>query len=194
MSYHLYHTEGYILSSTVAGESNRFYHIYTEQLGLIGVWGQGVRKLESKLRYNMQDLTRVKIHVVRGKNMWRLTDVESVHSFRGIRSSHIKRQVVSDIAQLVKRLLDEGGDEVVYTLLTQLLENIEIAEEKPADSKALELLFVVRLLQHLGYGDELLPRDVVYDTSWNSDMIKIVKQHKKMLARAVNRSLQETQM
>ena len=82
MSYHIYQTEGVILSSHLAGESNRFYYIYTEEFGLIGVWGQGVRKLESKLRFNLQDFSHVRIHLIRGKNMWKLTDVDRISSFQ----------------------------------------------------------------------------------------------------------------
>lgn len=190
----MYHTEGIILSSTLAGESNRFFHMYTQELGLIGVWGQGVRKLESKLRYNMRDFACVKIHLVRGRHLWRLTDVEKVDSFQDIIASPEKRLVMGRLASLMKRLLEEGTDTELYGFFIGSIKFLEENSFDDLELRSFELLFVLRSLAHLGYGMETVPRDLVESFVWNDEILTKVGGQINTLTKIANASLQQTQM
>lgn len=194
MAYHLYSTEGIILSSTLAGESNRFFHIYTEELGLVGVWGQGVRKLESKLRYNMRDFSHVRIHLIRGRHLWRLTDVEKIDSFHDVVLSIEKRLVMGRIASLMKRLLEEGADPELFRFFVESVAYLETETFDDAQLRSFELLFVLRALSHLGYGMEAVPRELVEIFEWNNEVLESVKAQRSLLTRIANVSLQQTQM
>ncbi|MCK5027896.1 MAG: DNA repair protein RecO [Candidatus Pacebacteria bacterium] len=194
MSYHIYRTEGFVLSGTDAGESNRFYHIYTEEFGLIGVWGQGVRKLESKLRFNLQDFSHVRVHLVCGKNMWKLTDVDRIGSFQKLLASEEKRLLVGRLVSLMKRLLEEGSDPVLYDFFVTALEYLEKQMMNKEQLRSFEVLFVLRVLHHLGYGEEAVPTDLSRSHVWNDDVFASVwKQHKK-LVKIASTSLQQTHM
>lgn len=194
MSYYLYNTEGIILSSNLAGESNRFYHVYTKELGLVGIWGQGVRKLESKLRFHLQDFSRVRVHLVRGKHMWRLTDVDHVERFSSILESFDKRILIGNMSALLKRLLDEEADEELYALVTSAFEYLEVNELDKEELLSFEVLFVLRLLHHLGYGEERIPENISRSTLWNREVFDAVHQRRAFFAHVANKSLQQTHM
>ena len=194
MSYHIYQTEGFVLSGTDAGESSRFLHIYTKDLGLIGVWGQGLRKIGSKLRYNLQDFSNVRVNVVRGKRMWRITDVEQLKTVNDILSSRQKLVVMGQITSLMKRLLDEEGDDVLYSLFSEAVSFLETNKFSRDELICFELLYVFRMLHHLGYGKSIDPSNLFLTPLWSTEELCRVGEQKRAVTRLVNASLFETQL
>ena len=72
MLHHIYHTEGFVLSGQSVGEANKYFRIFTKDFGMVGAMAQGIRLLQSKLRYSLQDYSYSKISLVRGKQVWRI--------------------------------------------------------------------------------------------------------------------------
>ena len=194
MSYHIYQTEGFVLSGTDSGESNRFLHIYTKDLGLIGAHAQSLRKIESKLCHNLQDFSYIHLNVVRGKNMWRITDVEQLKAITSILNSRQKLVVLGQISSLMKRMLEEGGDETLYSLFTEAIffleENILSREELIN----FELLYVLRMLHHLGYGKRVDVSDSILLSLWDTQTLEEVGRCRQQITSLVNTSLFETQL
>ncbi|HFC76631.1 MAG TPA: hypothetical protein ENJ27_00135 [Candidatus Moranbacteria bacterium] len=75
--HNIYNTEGIVLSSFGVGEANKFFHIFTRELGLIQATAQSVRELKSKNRYGLQDFSVSDFSLVRGRDIWRITNVLS---------------------------------------------------------------------------------------------------------------------
>ena len=194
MSYRIYQTEGFVLSGADSGESNRFLHIYTKDLGLIGVHAQSLRKIESKLRHNLQDFSYVYLNVVRGKNMWRITDVEQLKAITSILNSRQKLVVLGQISSLMKRMLEEGGDETLYALFTEAILFLEENNLSREELINFELLYVFRMLHHLGYGEKSDISDLVFLSSWNAQTLDEVGLRRKQIMSLVNTSLFETQL
>src|SRR6185369_4009724 len=90
MSHHIHHTQGFILGSTAVGEANRYITIFTRELGVIGAVEQGIRKIDSKLRYGLQDYAYVRADVIRGKHSWRITSAAPQNDFDMLRSDPAK--------------------------------------------------------------------------------------------------------
>jgi recombinational DNA repair protein (RecF pathway) len=65
MSHTIYTTEGFILKSVNFGEANKYFFIFTREFGLIKTAAQGVRHLQSKLRYGLTDYSLAQVSVVR---------------------------------------------------------------------------------------------------------------------------------
>jgi hypothetical protein len=80
VSYHHYTTEGVILKRENRGENDAVYVVFTEMLGLIVAHASGIRLLKSKLRFVLQPGNKVRITVVRGKTLWRVTTCSLIHS------------------------------------------------------------------------------------------------------------------
>ena len=114
--HHIYHTEGIILSSRSYGEAGKHFHIFTRDLGMITASAQGVRKMSSKLRFVLQDFAYLKIDLVQGKNIFRLTNASKTNKLEHIVKNVETLKVFANIARLLKRLL-AGVSQMKYCLL-----------------------------------------------------------------------------
>lgn len=158
MSYHIYNTDGIVLAGADTGESNRYYHIFTRELGLVVAFAQGVRELKSKLRYHLSDFSYLSLSLVRGKDVWRVTNAETEPRFKKSLAHDGKRSLVATIAMFLKRFLHgEERNERLFNAVEDSFLFIEHEELDTEELKAAEMLFISRILSTLGYwGDASL--------------------------------------
>lgn len=138
MSYAVYNTKGFILSSSPTGEASRLYSIYTEDFGLIRAKAQGVRLIQSKLRFNLDEYSLCDISLVRGKEFWRLTGSQAHKAHK--ETALIRARVLNLVRRLVQG--EEKNEKLFATLL------LLVAEEIPS-----EVSILTRVLSDLGYLD-----------------------------------------
>ena len=174
MSYRIYHTDGYIIDSFNSGESNKVFTILTSELGTISATAQGVRKLQSKLRYSLQDLSYAKFALVRGKDVWRITGAEKITNIYDKKVPIQIRQSLTRVLSFIKRLspgeavnknvFDEFGKLHKFLLLPKLVrDNIDLM--------AIENLAYLRIAHHFGYGTTSgVLSEVVYSSDWNLEI------------------------
>ncbi len=165
MSYHIYSTSGIVLSYRPWREADRIYNILTRDLGLIRAQGLGVRKEESKLRGALEPVSIASISLVRGKEYWRATSVESIKSIP--RSSYTARPLL-----LLEKLVqgESANPELFDTVSRSLTEGREGSED-------FETRLVAEILFHLGYLDE-----------------EDLKLDKKQLVRAINKGIEASHL
>jgi recombinational DNA repair protein (RecF pathway) len=171
VSYRIYHTDGYIIDSSVSGESNKIFTILTYELGTIIATAQGVRKLQSKLRYSLQDLTFAKFALVRGKEIWRITGAEKIVNIYDKKIPIQIKQSLARVLVFIKRLSPgEALNKKVFeefSLLSDFLTSSRVIRNNN-DIVAIENLAYLRIAHHFGYGtpsDKL--KEVVYSADWN---------------------------
>jgi DNA repair protein RecO len=154
MSHHIYHTRGIILGSTATGESNRFYKIFTNELGLIGGTAQSVREGKSKLKYTLQEYSLVTVDLVRGKEVWRIISAGPWRPLDAIKENDVGRRLLARFCLLLSRLLQgEGRDEALFEEIVRVADSLE-NQHVPSDLElAFETLAALRVLVHLGYID-----------------------------------------
>lgn len=154
MAYHIYHTRGIILGSVPTGESNRFYKIFTEELGLVGATAQSVREGRSKLRYSLQDFSFVLVDLVRGKEVWRITSAGEWHSLPGIKGDTARTKLFARVCSVAVRLLQgEGREQELFADMVGAADFLETHIMPERLLAALETLAVLRALVYLGYFD-----------------------------------------
>lgn len=154
MAHHIYHTRGIILGSVPTGESNRFYKIFTEELGLVGATAQSVREGKSKLRYSLQDLSFVSVDLVRGKEVWRITSAGEWRSLSGIKGDTARVKLFARVCSLAVRLLQgEGREQELFEDMVGVAEFLETHTVGERLLSAMETLAVLRALVYLGYLD-----------------------------------------
>lgn len=155
MAHHIYHTRGIILSSQPSGESNRFYKIFTEELGLIGAAAQSVRDGKSKLRYVLQDRALIHVDLVRGKEVWRITSALEEEPL-DITGGDAQKKLYVRACAFVERLLHgESRESNLFADLRAFatyLKKEQVPEQLFAAGEALSAL---RALATLGYIDML---------------------------------------
>lgn len=154
MSHHIYHTRGIILSSSPIGESNRFYKIFTDELGLVGGSAQSVREGKSKLRYTLQDLSFVTVDLVRGKEVWRIVSAGANRSLEAIKKDSARLKLFASYCALLSRLLHgEGRDQELFDEIASVADFIEKTTIPQELTLSFETLATLRVLAHLGYVD-----------------------------------------
>lgn len=153
MAHHVYHTDAIILGSRSVGESNRMFYLFTREIGLVYAIARSVRIGRSKLRYNLQDFSKVHISLVRGREVWRITGAfAGEHFFFTFKEEKDKRQLVARLAALLRRLLQgEEQNEYLYDTFIETTEALTFAA--PENVRDIECLSVLRILHSLGYID-----------------------------------------
>lgn len=191
MSHHIYQTEGLVLGGFNVGESNRFLYIFTKDLGFVGASAQGVRELKSKLRYSLQDFSYTKIDLVRGKQVWRITNAEKINALNSVVENKDKQKIFARITSLIKRLFTGEGDhselweEIISGFI--FLEKEHFTEE---NLRCLEVLLVIKLLDHLGYwGDHDEFLSFLKKNRWEKKLLEDFAPLRQKALREVNASL-----
>ena len=119
-----------MLSERPVGEADRLYTICTRDLGKVVARAIAVRKINSKLRGNLEPLSLSSVSFVKGKDFWRITSAELMNTI-----SLSAARPLSLINQLVQ------GEEAHPGFFDVV--------EKSIHSD--ETTFVSQILYHLGY-------------------------------------------
>ncbi len=193
--YHIYHTRGLILDSSQIGESNRFYKIFTEDLGLVGASAQAVREEKSKLRYVLQDFSWVTLDLVRGKEVWRITSAGECTNLSIINGDHARFKLFARTCLLVLRLVHgEGrGDNLFHDLVLMT----EFLEKDSVDVKlelAFEAIVALRILAHLGYLDPAKYEDFLYPAPLSTACLSEFEKIRIPALHSIDEALRESQL
>jgi len=193
--HHIYTTKAIIIKSVPIGEANKYYFLLTEDLGFVRASAQGVRLGKSKLKGHLQDYCIVSVSLVKGKNIWRITNVETIESVNFLKDTN-KLIAVKNIFSLLLRLLhgEEKNEQLFKSVESSynfLLENKLNLE----NVKNLETITVLRILYHLGYFKESFNLfDFVKIDELSVGILDSFNKEKKMAILDINNALNETHL
>jgi DNA repair protein RecO len=197
MSHHIYQTDGFILSSSNTGEANRYLLIFTRDLGMISATAQGVRLIESKLRYSLQDYSLSHLSLVRGKDIWRITSASKLFNLYG-ELGREQFAVFARVISLLRRLVagEEKNEELFQILKAAALFLKEGGGQLSAEHLAnFEYILVLRILNSLGYlGDNSTFQPFLQTEIWHSKLLEEMGTISKQVVSAINSSLKESQL
>ncbi len=190
--YHIYVTEGLVLSKRGVGEANVVLQVLTREHGLLRIAARSSRLLRSKQRYGLEVSTLARFSFVRGRNELRLTGVDRA-SRRVIGASTEARAAFGRIAKLLLRLVH--GPEPMRALYDTVLTGLELLCREPTDGKietylsALEGVLVLRLMAHLGYVSPHLAYINFIEAELDDALIEEAASKRTLLVRTINDSL-----
>lgn len=195
MTHIRYQTEGLVLNCSNIGEADRYIHILTEDFGLIRAVAKGVRKETSKLRYSLQQLSRVKVSLVRGRDVWRIVGAEEVESiYRNCNSD--RYSLLMKITLLLQRLVqgEEANKELYDSVISGFL-FISQSDLSEDELQSAEYLIVLRILYSLGYisGKDSV-KQYLDTASIDRMLLEGMESHKKGILSVINASIKETQL
>ena len=176
------------------GETGKYYSIFTRDLGMIYASAQGVRKMSSKLRFILQDFAYIKVDLVQGKDFWRVTSASKTNKLEKLSKNLETFKVVSNIANLLKRLL--AGIEKNEALFIDLIKGLSILEkaDKKEDLRHIEAIIVLRVLNNLGYiGENEILQNLI-KSPFEEDLIFEVSKSRSQVLRQINQALKETHL
>ncbi len=196
MAHHIYTTDAFVVESAPSGEADRFFTLFTEDLGLIRAVAKGVRLQKSKLRYSLQDLSLSKISFVRGKEVWRITSAHIEDDlYRRHQGNAAVVHVIAKVLGLIKRLVTgEQKDEKLFSILAQAFAFLETRAEWKDELKLFEIIVVLQILDNLGYLSRKPEFRRFLFEPWSAELLSAMEEHKALALKEINSSLKETQL
>ncbi|MCC7004384.1 DNA repair protein RecO [Candidatus Nomurabacteria bacterium] len=196
--HHIYHTEGIILEGKGIGEANKYFLIFTKDLGMIRASAQNVRSVSSKLRFSLQDFSYSKISLVRGKDYWRITNAELIFSiFQNFKDNKIAFKLLANVLGLLKRMLKgEEPNEKLFLIISSFLDFLNTTKITRDELASAEYILVLRVLKNLGYVDAHLDlADMSVGQNWNLSIISTLDtKRKEEIIRDINKAIKESQL
>ncbi len=149
MSHEIHHTDALIVRTRAYAEADRMISLYTRGFGRVSALAQGVRKETSKLRFALMSGSFVRVALVRGRDVWRLTGAEA-GTLRALPTREA-RALFRRTTHLMERLVTgEEQHEALYALMFEVRE--VLAAAPPLQLARLEHVIMFRLVSELGYG------------------------------------------
>lgn len=193
MSHTIYHTEAFVMSTRNTGEADKTFNLFTKDFGVVHAKATGIRKIESRLRYFVQDFKYIDVSLVKGKTYWRLVSARPIHELNSVKSLATPSRIRS--LQLVEKLAPEGEPE------TNLFEELVAAYSFTARThpkkeiiESIEALLALKILHALGYwGEDQGDKELVKSPFDESSIERIVLA-KTSIIRELNKSLRATQL
>jgi DNA repair protein RecO len=186
MSHEIYTTKGFIISSSPKGEADKTFFVFTKDMGLIRVSAQGVRKLESKLRYSLQDFSFSEISLVMTKTGWRITNASIIESSKKVALNQVKVKTL----RLIKKL--SGEDEPNEILFDEIISAFDFIDTVSDTSiyKNIEALLVLKILSSLGYWND--EESSFAKSDFNLEVLESLNSQREIIVKMLNNSLRST--
>ncbi|MSR71322.1 MAG: DNA repair protein RecO [Candidatus Taylorbacteria bacterium] len=196
MSHHIYTTPGFVVGSRNSGEANKYFYIFTRELGMVGASAQGVRLIQSKLRYHTQDFSYSNFSLVRGRDVWRMTSVSNGSELCEKLKEHKKVFVLyTTILALLKRLLHgEEKHEDLFDAVRDGFIFLTTTKSKEETLRLFECLMLLRILHLLGYIGKTKELEDFLSSEWNESLVIGVEKYKTKIVGEINRALKESQL
>ncbi len=151
MPYHIYQTTGFVIGSTPYGEADKLAFLFTEDLGLVQAVAKSVRSEKSKLKYSLQDFTYVRADLVRGKEVWRVTDSQEIARISPNNGPE-KARTLAGVFSLLRRFIHgEDRDDETFRIVRDVFFFLLREKVSPEELKNLEILAALCVLSSLGY-------------------------------------------
>jgi len=195
MSYKIHHTEGFVISGSNYGEANRYLQIFTKDFGLVRASAQSLRKVTSKLRFSLQDFSYSKIDLVRGKEIWRVTNGKIISGYEKLSKNPESLKFLANIFRLIKRLCHgEEENPELFAYLAEIYGFLEKENLKQEDLKNFECVSVLKILHCLGYIGSGSDLSIFVSNSLSHSMLSEAKLARRVLIEEINKSLRESQL
>ncbi|GIV62870.1 MAG: DNA repair protein RecO [Chloroflexota bacterium] len=158
--------EAVVLRHNDWGEADRLLTLYTREEGKLRAIAKGVRRLHSRKAGHLEPFTRVKLMLARGRDLWIVTQAETVAAYLSLREDLERIAQASYVVELLDRFTyEEGGNRALFDLLATTLQRLD--EGHPPftvlryyEMRLLDLLgFRPELFHCVGCGEEIQPQD-----------------------------------
>ncbi|HWR66445.1 MAG TPA: DNA repair protein RecO [Bellilinea sp.] len=161
--------EAVVLRHSDWGEADRLLGLYTREAGKLRAIVKGARKLRSRKAGHLEPFTRVQLMLARGRDLWIVTQVETVDAYTPLREDLQRIAQASYVIEVLDRFTyEEGQNRLVYGLLVDTLARLASADDfflaaRYYEMQLLDLLgFRPELVNCVNCGELIQPRDQFY--------------------------------
>ncbi|MCK5285619.1 MAG: DNA repair protein RecO [Candidatus Pacebacteria bacterium] len=201
--YEIYNTEGIVLSSGDVGEANKFIYIFSEQFGLISATAQSVRQIKSKLRFGLQKFTISNFSLVRGKDIWRITNIEYKQNlyYEFYKDKNKLKTMISILVLIKKLLAGEKYNERLYKIIRRSISFLKKSSLSKEEISDFENIVLIRVLHNLGYFNEEkkiqgkdIYKKIINTSSWDKKLLQEIRNFNGEIIKDINESLYNTHL
>lgn len=197
MVYQTYEVEAFVLSSKGVNESSKFFYLLTKEFGLVMAFAQSIRGGDSKLRLNLQTLSKTKVSLIRGREYFRVVWAkEAEHYFIVFNKNKPKLRLVEQMFRLILRLVKgEGQNDYLFETIDNFVSFLKKNDLPKEPLYNLEILVVTRILYSLGYiKDEPQYNILLGNSKFSDDHLKKTNLFKKELLLQIDRAFKESHL
>lgn len=117
-----YSTEGIVLRRRNIGEADSILTLFSLHEGKFDAVARGVRKAKSRMRGHLEPLTRVQVHVARGRSLDIFTQAETIEAHRALKADLDRMNLALYCAELADRFtIDRVEQRTIYELLVDVI-------------------------------------------------------------------------
>lgn len=181
--HHKYYARGIILSRVPHGEGGAYLTILTEELGLIRLRAQGVRRSGAKLAHALPTLAESNFTLIRGREGWRLASAVLVENWH-VRLKKESRERAARVATLLLRLVNgESRETPLYGVFKEFIAALASGS---LDEDAAECLAALRILRLLGLDAGDVPGGL---EGYSETALEEATKERALLIKRINRGI-----
>lgn len=185
MAYQTYTTEAFVCGTRNNNTADRSYLLFTAQAGMLWASARSVREERSRQRYALQDFSRIRVTLVKGKSGWRIGSVEAVLNGFSAAPDRATRHCITKCFLLLRRFIHgEGAYPTIFSDLETLYSVIQKGGTLPVVASD---YFALRLLETLGYVAPVSD-GALENVDWYQDNGELTRVQKKAIDTAVAES------
>ncbi|MFA6338503.1 MAG: DNA repair protein RecO [Candidatus Paceibacterota bacterium] len=196
MSYHIYKTKGFVLGNRNVDDSNKYFYIFTRELGMIYGKAQSVRDIKSKLKGNLIDFSFSSVSLVRGKNLWRITSAECEYNlYRECENDKEKIIFIARVFDLLRRFIPEQEkNSELFEILLNAFNYLKDNNLSKDNLKNFECVLLLRIFNNLGYIENFSGIEKLINDDWGETLFSDVKIQNKPIIQAINKAMRESHL
>ncbi len=204
MSYQKYLGEGVIIGMSEWGESGRILKVLTRD-GVRSLVATGVRELKSKMRSEIDVLTKVEFEYVEGKDVARLVGIFPKEKLLNLSDRYVLenilqiRNAISNVTNFIKRtVVGETPNDKLYESFLEGLSQVQLPRQNSLNFatpskegelvQLIEVVWLIKILVSLGYWPEGV------NDKFEEENFKYVAEHRKELIEKINKSIESSHM
>ncbi len=175
------------------GESGRTLRILTHE-GVRGLVATGVRELGSKMRAEIDVLSKVEFEYVEGKEVGRLVGIFPKEKILYLQEKYVSENIlsirnsISNVVNFVLRVVvGETPNDKMYESFLEGLEFIQSGSSS-ASASEIEIVWLIKILVGLGYWEEGV------NDKFEDGNFKFVRVNKKEIIEKINKSIESSHM
>ncbi len=157
MAYATYTTEAIVCGTFKRNTADASFLLFTREAGMLYADARSVREERSRQRYALQDFSRLRVSLVKGKVGWKIGSAEALENFYHDAPDRAVRGSVVSLIRFVRRFCQ--GESLDAELYDMVVSALRILPTRPAMQIVLVRLVEVRLLVHLGYVTRPVDKD-----------------------------------
>src|SRR3989344_6777177 len=151
-----YKTEGFVFKKEERLEADRIFSVFTKDFGRVEIVGKSIRKINAKLRGNIEVFSLSEIEFIQGKSQKTLTDVILIQKFSSLIDNPEKLLLAIKISKVIDDFVKgQEEDEKIWDLIIDAFKKLNNCAPQNISYLLIYYYFIWNFIFILGYGPEL---------------------------------------